>query len=210
MGIFGTSASQGKFTLQLKIRNCFEQSGYSVGTLGTEPSAKLFGFDAVYPMGYRSTVYLNEYESVFMLNRIMQSIEAKNPDIILVASQSQTIANNWGNLGQLPLSQYDFLLGTRPDAFILCVNLFDEIDYIKRTIHFLEITTKGKVIAMAALPMKITSEFVKDITEPEVVNDFAAMKIKLEQEIGIPLFNLAVDSEIGELYKLCVKFFSES
>ena len=35
--VMGTSARQGKFTLQVKLRKIFSDMGYSVGQVGTEP-----------------------------------------------------------------------------------------------------------------------------------------------------------------------------
>ena len=113
----------------------------------------------------------------------MQSIEAKNPDIILVASQSQTIANNWGTLGQLPLSQRDFLLGTRPNAFILCV-IFWWDSLHKKNNSFSRNNHKRNSYCYGWIIYEDYIGICEDITEPEVVNDFAAMKIKLEQEIS--------------------------
>ena len=85
--ISGTGSQQGKFSLQLKLRNKFIQGGYKVGQLGTEPSSLLFGIDEVFPSGYGSVVNLSEEEIISRVNSQMHSIEEKNPDIILVGTQ---------------------------------------------------------------------------------------------------------------------------
>ena len=36
------------------------------------------------------------------------------------------------------LTNHFFLLGVNPDAVILVVNIYDDIDYIRRTISYLE------------------------------------------------------------------------
>ena len=58
--ISGTGSQQGKFSLQLKLRDRFKQEGYRVGQLGTEPSSLLFGMDEVFPCGYGSKVKLSD------------------------------------------------------------------------------------------------------------------------------------------------------
>lgn len=57
--IIGTNSRQGKFTLQLYIRKRLIELGYSVGQLGTEPSAPLFGFDEVFHCGYNGQIDLD-------------------------------------------------------------------------------------------------------------------------------------------------------
>lgn len=49
-------------------------------------------------------------------------------------------------------------MGTLPDAVVLCVNPFDDRDYIRRTIQFIESATEGKVIALCLFPMELKSE----------------------------------------------------
>ena len=55
-----------------------------------------------------------------------------------VGSQLQSIPFTDSNINLFPIKQYEFLLGTSPDVFILCVNFEDEMSYIKRTICYLE------------------------------------------------------------------------
>lgn len=70
----------------------------------------------------------------------------KNCDIIITGSQSSVLPYDIGNLKMFPLKQYSFLMGTQPDAVILCVNPFDDDDYIFRTINFLEASVNCKVM----------------------------------------------------------------
>lgn len=52
LAVFGTSSKQGKFTLQLLLREKLMKKGYLVGQLGTEPSSLLFGMDECFHFGY--------------------------------------------------------------------------------------------------------------------------------------------------------------
>ena len=132
--------------------------GYRVGQIGTEPSALLFGMDDVYPMGYHCSVYLRGLEAVQYLNSRMNALCEKDVDLILIGSQSGTVPYDVGNLVQYPCMQYDFLMGTLPDAVILCINAYDEPEYVGRTIHFLESAVECRVIAAVLYPLDFRDE----------------------------------------------------
>ncbi len=148
VGIFGTSSRQGKFTLQLKLREILLKQGYNVGQIGTEPSAQLFGIDYCYPMGYNSSVYITGYDTIRYLNYIENDLCKQCKDIIIVGSQSGTVPYDFGNISQYTIPQYELLMGANPDCVILCINPFDEIDYIKRTVNYIESIIDCKVIAL--------------------------------------------------------------
>ena len=74
VGVFGTSSRQGKFTLQLIMREILFKQGYDVGQIGSEPSSLLFGMDYCFPMGYNSSVYIKEFDTVRYLNYIINEL----------------------------------------------------------------------------------------------------------------------------------------
>lgn len=210
LGIWGTSSRQGKFTLQLILRKKFMGSGYRVGQIGTEPSSLLFGFDEVYPMGYNSSVYLQQFDSIQYLNEKMWEIEAGNPDIIIVGSQSGSVPYDTGNILQYPVKQIDFILGTQPDAFVLCVNQFDDINYIIRSIKFLEGITTGKVIALVLFPLKISENNMGFgfRNTPMNYEEIELTKSKFTEQFNIPVYLLGDIEEMDRLFENCVDFFS--
>ncbi len=157
VGVFGTSSRQGKFTLQLKLREILVKQGYKVGQIGTEPSSLLFGFDYCYPMGYNSSVYIHEYDVVRYINHIINKLCVQDFEIILVGSQSGTIPFNTDNILQFTIPQQIFLTATQPDCVVLCVNPFDEISYIRRTILYIESSIDTKVISIVVFPMDISA-----------------------------------------------------
>ena len=77
IGVFGTSSKQGKFTLQLKLRELLLKQGYSVGEIGTEPTSQLFGKEYVFPMGYNSTVYIEHNDIISYLNAALYDISIR-------------------------------------------------------------------------------------------------------------------------------------
>jgi hypothetical protein len=72
LGVFGTSASQGKFTLQLALRRRLLQLGYEISQVGTEHHAALFGMDLAFPMGHGSTVEMETEAYPEFLDRVMR------------------------------------------------------------------------------------------------------------------------------------------
>ncbi|MCL2717615.1 MAG: S8 family serine peptidase [Lachnospiraceae bacterium] len=209
LGIFGTSSRQGKFTLQLILRDKLQQQGYRVGQLGSEPNSLLFGMDDIFPFGYNGTVQLEGYESITLLNQIMFEISQKENDIILVGSQSGTVPYDSGNLMQYPIYQMFFLYGTMPDGIILNVNPFDEMEYIENTVKFIEGATSGKVIAFCIFPMKIKDNFAgftgakERITEDEE----QTMINELLRIFSRPAYILGKEKDMNALVETVQNFF---
>lgn len=153
VGVFGTSPKQGKFTIQLRLKKYLTEIGYKVCNLGTEPESELFGFEGTYPIGYNATVKVSGYEAITYLNSLMHSIELKEPDLIIVGAQSQTIPTGNECLGCFPVAQHELILGSQPDAYILCVNCTDEINYIMNTMKYLQILTDAKIVSIVVFPL---------------------------------------------------------
>ena len=209
IAIMGTSSKQGKFTLQLILREMFLKSGYKVGQLGTEPSALLFGMDAVYPMGYDSTVTIQGWPAIKVMNHFIGCIEDKNPDIIIVGSQSQTIHYSTGNLLLYSLYNIEMLLACEPDIVILCVNYSDDFAYIQKTISFLEIYQETKVNALVLYPVSKNLRW-SVLGNNLVMTDIAELELKaneLKQAFSLPVYILGVDEDMGELFQNCVNYF---
>lgn len=209
IAVVGTAQRQGKFTLQLKLKMLFEQSGYSIGMLGTEPSSLLFGADGVYPIGFDSTVNVNGYEAIIYVNSLMGKIEDKNPDLIIVGSQSQTVPVTDGWVGFYPIKQHEFLLGCAPDCYILCVNVSDELSYIKRTINYLESIFPSKVICLALFPFDTANKWsvigtAKTMVEDEILsNKMSELKKQLKKKV----YNLGDEKSIYKMANECIKYF---
>lgn len=206
LGVFGTSSVQGKFTLQMALRNTFTDKGYKVGQLGTEPSALLYGMDAVFPIGYNSTVRISDYDSILYVNRIIHDIEEKNVDIIIVGCQSGTIQYAPNNLSLFYLQQYNFLVATQPDCVILCINAFDKAEYIERTVKFIEGATEGKVIALAYIKNNVM--YKKYANKADGETDLS-LKEDMERRFGIPVFEIGNKEDNDRLVEAVEGFFAE-
>lgn len=211
LGVFGTSSVQGKYTIQLYLRRRFMESGYKLCQMGTEPSALLFGMDAMYPFGYAPTVNAKEEEAVELLNSMMHELELKDPDIILVGSQSGTIPASMLNNKYLNIQQQIFLLGTNPDAVILCVNIQDDICYIKRTIAVIENLNYCQVIAIVVSPLLFSGDFgmIRRRKECATLEQIRQFIERLNEELSSPVFSLADSEEMEQLFKSCLDYFTQ-
>lgn len=212
IGVFGTSSRQGKFTLQLILRRNLLQRGYRIGQLGTEPSSLLYGMDAVYPMGYNSSVYLTGFDAIRYLNNCINRLCEKDADLIIVGSQSGTVPYDTGNIEQYTCSQYDFLMGTLPDAVILCINPYDELEYIQRTIRFIESAIESKVLALTLFPLDLKDEWKGIYGGKKIVSQSKADRLKndLGNGLNLPVFLLGDKKDMNDLTDNILDYFMES
>lgn len=211
VGIYGTSSCQGKFTLQLELRKKFLEYEYTVGQIGTEPSAQLFGMDYAYPMGYNSSVYIDGHDSIAYINECIQKLCDNNCDIIITGSQASVLPIDICNKSMFPMKQYSFLMGTQPDCIVLCVNPYDTYDYVQRTINFLESCVDSKVIAICVYPMQYKKNWTGMYSqkEPLQIDEFDLLKVSYNKDFSIPVYQLGNSDDIVSLFNDIVSFFSE-
>lgn len=155
ISVVGTSSQQGKLSVQMYLRKIFNSFGYTVGQIGTEPNSLLLGFDCVVPIGFNSTLkFSNTSNVISYINECLHEIEAKGVDLILAGGQSNVLPIYIDNLSNISFGAYEYLLGVNADVSILCVNIDDDINYIKRCINFIEGINGGKVIALVVFPLR--------------------------------------------------------
>lgn len=211
VGIFGTSSMQGKFTLQLMLRYKFIEKGYSVGQLGTEPSSLLFGMDECLPFGYNNENTLNGNDFISCVNQHIQRISEKNVDIIISGCQSESLNREFSNESDLTLRQHEFLLGLQPDIIVLSVNPFDDINYIKRTILYLESISESKVICISVFPVDIKDKAIGIYSGKTrlTADAYKCIKEQYENIFERAVFNMDDQDDIDKMVELIVEYFSE-
>lgn len=209
LGIYGTSSRQGKFTTQLYVREEFIKLGYKVGQIGTEPSALLFGMDYVYPMGYNNSVYIQDYDVINYLNDKMNKMSNENVDIIITGSQSGVVPYDIGNIAQYSLPQMDFLFATQPDVIVLCINTFDEFEYIERTIKCLEACANCEVIAFVVIPVIMKDNWLGIYGQKERMTEqhFNEFRQKVQERFGRPLYQIGNKSHSIQLVQTIIDYF---
>ncbi|MEW6753252.1 MAG: S8 family serine peptidase [Candidatus Latescibacterota bacterium] len=151
LGVFGTSAQQGKFTAQLALRRHLLRGGYRLGQVGTEPHAALFGMDLTFPMGYASPLEIPlQWYAPYLDARLRALCHERRPDVIVVGSQSGTVPFDVHEPSTHTLASLAFLLGTAPDACVLAVNPSDPEDYVRDTLDGIRALCGAPVIALVA------------------------------------------------------------
>ncbi len=195
IGVFGTSSKQGKYTLQLAMRRQFLKMGLHLGQIGTEPTGELFGMDYSFPMGYNSRVKLSGAESIVYINNILAELCKKDVDLIMVGSQSNTVPYSYANLSYYPLTQINFLMAVQPDVVVLCVNPFDDDNYIERTKNTIENLSGTKVIALVVFPMKLRDNFgsIYSSKIPLTQEECEGVTQRLQRRHGVKAFVLNDD-----------------
>lgn len=208
----GTSSKQGKFSLQMQIISNLKAKGCKTGHLSTEPSGYLLGADIVFPIGYNAEINVNTGEEIIAAaNSALSQIEKKNPDIIFTGLQSQTIPTQVCNLNDMVLYNHYFLLGVNPDATILVVNVFDDIDYIKRTINYLENIIICEVIAVVIFPIEKTFMW-NTIGNLSVHADLVSLqktKDYIRQNVDKPTYIMDDINDVDDLCDTIINYFRD-
>lgn len=189
--VAGTSSHQGKFTLQLLLRETFIKKGYRVGQLGTEPSSLLFGMNEVFHYGYTIKDNPCYEQTVLYVNELMYRIYTNNPEIIITGIQSGTVPYIYENICYLTNHQMEVLSGIMPDLVILCINPYDDVSFIQRTILAIENFINTKVLCCVIYPMQYSEHFVtfgrKEFMDVNKQNIFIQT---LSEQLSIPIYTL--------------------
>lgn len=209
LAILGTSSKQGKFSLQLLLRELFINNGYNIGQIGTEPSSLLFGMDYCIPMGYNSTSSISGNDLVRYINNIIADMEQKGKELIIAGAQANTITYDCGNMCRYNIELYSYLLGLYPDAVVLCVNAYDSIEYIRNTIKFIESSTQAEVIALVVFPITISEGYLSIHGAQRCIGEkeYFDLRETLYNSFNIPIFKLGDFSDMSDLYKVIINYF---
>lgn len=211
LSVLGTSSQQGKFTLQLILKDELVKKGYKVGMLGTEPHSKLFGMDYVYPMGYKSTINVDGPFGIMILNYMLNKICEKEVEIIITGSQANAVPMNTYNISSFPLKQHVFLMGVQPDAVILCINPQDDLNYITNTIKYIEGAANCAVIALVLYPMNTVNDWRGVFGVKERIDDkfIVEHRKKVTDSFHVPMFVLGVDAEMQSLTDYIIDYLGD-
>lgn len=210
IGVFGTSSKQGKYTIQLGIRRELLKRNINVAQLGTEPTAYLFGMESIFTIGYNAQNDLNEDEKIIYLNSELKNMEEKNPDIIIFGSQSHTIPIDYSNVACFTTYQQSLLFAVRPDICVLCVNVDDSLEYVKRTIMYLETISETKVLAVMISPIsKISRWTIIGNKYLEVTEKHISDAKQKYSALGLEVLEANKKSDIGILVDKCIEYLTD-
>lgn len=106
----------------------------------------------------------------------------------------------------------EFLMGIKPDGVILCINSFDEVEYLKRTINVLENLYETKVISLCLFPLTYENNWAgnsglrRKITEIE-------KKVFIKNAtnaFGKPVYCMDSEEEMDELFESVLNYYLSS
>ena len=160
-------------------------------------------------MGYNSSVHITGADAVRYLNYQINELCEKENDLIIVGSQSGTVPYDYGNLEQYAFAQFDLLMGTLPDAVILCVNPFDDIEYVERTIHFIESSVECKVIGLSLFPLDFKNESFYGNRKQISQEKCEWLKKEYSSRVNLPLYPLEKEDEMEMLVNRVIEYFEE-
>lgn len=209
--VVGTSSRQGKFSLQLTLRQKFLECGYKVGQIGTEPSALLFGMDYVFPSGYHSSIPYDSWDILVCVNNLINALCIEDNDVIITGLQGTVLPYNKRNANFYPFLQQVYLQAVEPDGIVLCVNPDDDIDYIGECIKYCESVTEGKVIAIVCFPMELKKSWrgMIGIQEPLNKEKYLRVRERLIKYYNIPVYFLGDMLDIQSLANDIIDYFTE-
>ena len=213
LGVFGTSAQQGKFTVQLALRRILLKRGFQVVQIGTEHHCELFGMDFSFPIGYASPLELPTQTYIPFLDVKMGEIcRNRKPDIVLVGAQSGTIPYDIREHATHTLSSIAFLLGTKPDACVLVVNSIDPYDYIKDTIEGIRTIGKAPTIllAMSDKEKHIRTAYGRTWVTPRQLSasEVSEKLGELEETFGLPAVEIVSEAGQQRMVDVVIQHFS--
>jgi uncharacterized NAD-dependent epimerase/dehydratase family protein len=212
LGVFGTSPSQGKFTLQLILRDHLQKRGFKVASFGSEHQSALFGMEDCFPIGHVNNVNIPiELWREYFDRRYKKMAKENEPELIINGSQSGIVPYTLDGAGSLTALNVLYLMATRGDSFILVVNHMDEDQFIQDHIDSLRIFGHGRTIALALSDQKRKLEHAfgraRVLSEPVGPEEQREHIQRLEAKFGIPVVSI-LDGE--RLADVVVAAYAES
>ena len=151
------------------------------------------------------------WEIISILNSMVFNVQNKGKDILISGCQSSTIHYDNSQLDSFSIMQYSFLLGLQADCVILSVNPHDEINYIKRTIQFIESLDCGSILALVVFPV-IASQSLTGVgykSRALSKEEMQKIKKKYTNEFSLPVFDLGNNDDMDALTGKIIDYYSE-
>lgn len=193
------------------LRKKLIEFGYSVGQIGTEPSALLFGFDEIFHCGYNGQVDLDISQTYIAVNDMIWNITQKDVDLIIAGTQSGFLPYNDYNAMMFPTYHQIFFSALQPDAIIVCINPFDDIQFVNRTIKAAEGLSGGKVIGILCFPIDISESWQGNFGMKTRISEEKENEIKHKycSHEDIKVYMLDKSDELEELLSKCIEYFQQ-
>ena len=153
--VIGTSSRQGKFTVQLRLKQIMERAGYKVGFVASEPHGELFAANFTLPCGHKNAVELKSNELVAFIRNVYKSISYYiNPDLIIAGTQSAFMPHDPLNsiISNGVLDSIAHVYGALPDLLVCTIDPYDSIDMIRKMVFVASHYSGGELIFFCITP----------------------------------------------------------
>ena len=214
VSICGTSAQQGKFTLQLALREALLSRGLRVGQIGTEHHSALFGMDVTFPIGYACPTNLPLRLYPPYIDACVKAVladEAK--DIVLVGTQSGTIPYDVFEPSTYSMGTLPFLMGAKPDVCVLVVNSIDPDAYIQDTIDAIRAVVKCPTVALALSDREkhVRAAYGRSFVTPRSMSDDEIRHHlkRLGSRFDLPTYCITDVPSVGRLADQITEYFQQ-
>lgn len=215
LGVFGTSRSQGKLSVQLALRRALAARGYRVGQLATEPTGALLGASATLPLGHERGDRLGPETDARLARLLLAAVKnEERPDLVLVGGQSSVVSasRELDRLGLGSLRTLSFATAVEPDAHVLVCNVFDDARHVRRCIDALESVAGGTVIALAQNDQVWEAHAYRGATRRRLGrlsrDELASAALARGAEIGLPCHAALGAEGAAALAAVVVGFFA--
>ncbi len=164
LGVFGTSAQQGKFTMQLALRHEFQKRGHRVGQIGTEHHCGCFGVEFTFPSGYgaMNSLQMPLDFHIPLLRRVLSEMDKGQYDVIIAGAQSGVMSPDPYYYGCI-FSEH-FFTAALPDKTILMTNPSDPEELVQRISQYVAAKTGQPVFQTVCFDNATKRDFEKVVS----------------------------------------------
>ena len=111
---------------------------------------------------------------------------------------------------EFEVAEDEMCIRDRPDGVVLCINEYDNIDYIKKSIKFAESVVDCKVIAIVLFPMTYSNKLSGIYSKKRYIStdEFNRINNLVSSEIMLPVYILGNEQHMDMLFTDIINFFS--
>ena len=148
-------------------------------------------------------------QTYIAVNDLIWNMSQQNIDLIITGNQTGFLAYNDYNAMMFPSYHQIFFSAIQPDAIIVCINPFDDLDFVERTIKAAEGLSGGKVIGIVCFPIDISNEWQGKFGIRTRIDKKRESQIKklFKEHINMAVYMLDENEELNRLINEIINYF---
>ena len=142
---------------------------------------------------------------------MLQEISSKDPELIITGSQAGLIPIDSSNTKYSTNKHQVYFQGICPDVIVLCINPYDDISFIEKTINVAEGISNGKVIGIVCYPLDIDISWRGAYGNKVYISDtkISILKQKIYTKFGIEMYLLDKFEELDRLLQKIIDYLGK-